>query len=317
MENSNEKSLLVANKSGFWKEMFRRHTKDEYREFFSRGLDGKEGINKVYPWLYLRVFGICAALFALFAFVVFMTGMFVENEAIKLFGYPSLVTVGGILLNLPLLFLVYELYPKRDFAFVKLCFVMIVCVAVTDLAVNLGYCVLFPEDEWIGGLWAVFVEEFSKALPALLAIFLLKKKDSMFGFVIGAAVGVGMAISEDIGYIFVASWDGSVDLPSLFAITGLRSFTSFAGHLVWTGFIGWAFAKFRRPLINIKFWLCVLASISLHYVFNFPYASLSFLMMLVAIACGLVIFVMIPKNERKAVFFESCQTLNLGENGEE
>ncbi len=291
--------------SYWFKETFRLHSKKEYVEFFSRGLDGDERLNKVYPWLYMRAFAFCAVLFALFTFIVFMTTKFVDHEAIRIFGYPSLLTVGGTLLNIPLLFLVYELYPKRDLSFIKLCITMIACVAVCDLLVNLGYCALLPKNEWLSNLWAVCLEEFSKALPAVIAILVLKVRNPMGGFLIGAAVGIGMSVSEDIGYIFVASWNEGVDIPALLLVTLARSFTSIAGHLVWTGLISWAFVKFNRPFINYKFYACCLASLALHYVFNCPYAPISAITLGLSVGAGLIILIYLPKHERKLAFRQS------------
>ncbi len=298
---------LVENKPkiNFWKETFRKHSKEEYREFFTRGLDDNKAENNVYPWLYSRVFAICLIIFALFSFIVFMTTTFIKDDAIEFFGYPSLLTVGGMLLNIPMLFLFYELYPKRDISFIKVCFILIICVAFTALFVNLGYCLLMPKNEWLGSLWGVALEEIFKALPALIIIFILKNKSPMLGLLIGAASGIGMAICEDIGYLFISSWNNGVVLPELFKVTLLRTFTSISGHAIWTGLIGWAFNKFNKPLINIKFWLIYLIVACLHYLFNFPYVSLSFLTLLISFVSGLIIAIKVIKLERKKILYPS------------
>ena len=102
---SNQKT--VTNNS--FKETFRKHSKDEYKEFFMRGLDNQNGINKVQPWIFVRVFAFSLLIFLTFTFIVFMTGTFIHDGAIEIFGYPSLVTVAGLMINLVILFLAYEL----------------------------------------------------------------------------------------------------------------------------------------------------------------------------------------------------------------
>jgi len=296
---SNQKT--VTNNS--FKETFRKHSKDEYKEFFMRGLDNQNGINKVQPWIFVRVFAFSLLIFLTFTFIVFMTGTFIHDGAIEIFGYPSLVTVAGLMINLVILFLAYELYPHRDISFIKVCFVMIVCVIFTDLIVNLGYCIIIPENPWLSNLWAVFIEEFGKALPMIIALVIMKNKNPIFGLLIGAVAGIGMSISEDIGYIFIASWqNNSVQIVPLLMVTLIRLTTSVAGHVIWTGLIGYAFIKFKRPLINIKFWLICILSAGLHYVWNFPQPSYSFIAMVVSALVGLFVIENIIKKERKIAF---------------
>ena len=297
-----ENNAPPVKKFNAWKETFRRHSLAEHKELFSRGLDGGSGTNRVFPWLYLRVFAICLGVFALFTFILYMADMFISDEAIKVFGYPSVLAVGGTMINIPVLVFVYELYAKRDFSFIALCLVTVLCSAVTALLVNLGYCIIIPADPWLSTLWTACLEEFSKALPALIAIFLLGRRNPLFGFLIGASAGVGMAISEDLGYLFVASWDGGVDILVLLQVTVLRAITSISGHFIWTGLIGWAFVKFRRPLLNVKFWAICLASTALHYVFNFPLPSLSFITIAGSTGISLILMEVIVKRERKAIF---------------
>ena len=313
---ADKKSVSKQNKTGvsWWKETFRKHSKSEYKELFARGLVQDEQANRVYPWLYMRVLGLCVLIFALFAVVVYLTSTLIHDGAIQFFGYPSLITVAGLMLNVPTLFLLYELYPKKDFSFIQLCFVTVICVVITAVAVNLGYCLLIPQNEWLSVLWTVFLEEFAKAATALTAIYLCKRKGPLFGLLVGGAVGAGMAIAEDMGYIFVASWQqNSVDFGALLGVTALRSFTSIAGHFVWTGLIGWAFAKFRRPLINIKFWLICILSAALHYIFDFPYGAILILTLALSFGVGLALIVIIIKKERKAEFAQAVAADNQSE----
>ena len=188
---ADKKSVSKQNKTGvsWWKETFRKHSKSEYKELFARGLVQDEQANRVYPWLYMRVLGLCVLIFALFAVVVYLTSTLIHDGAIQFFGYPSLITVAGLMLNVPTLFLLFDLYPKKDFSFIQLCFVTVICVVITAVAVNLGYCLLIPQNEWLSVLWTVFLEEFAKAATALTAIYLCKRKGPLFGLLVGGAVG--------------------------------------------------------------------------------------------------------------------------------
>ncbi len=307
MKESEENNEVVQPPNG--KKAFSKHTAEDYREFFLRGLDSRSGLNANTPWLYLRAFAVCLIIFALFVFAVFMTGKFIYDGAIEYFAYPSLLVAGGVIVNLPVLIFIYELYPARDLSFIKLCFIMIVCTVIADLCVSLGYCAWMPANEWISVGWTAVLEETSKAVPALLTIFLLKQRNPLFGFLIGSAVGVGMSISEDMGYLFIASWENGVDIPVFLLVTLLRSVTSLAGHVIWTGLIGWAFVKFRRPLLNFKFWIFCLFSGALHYLFDFPYEKLSALFLIASVVAALFVAERIVRKERKAVFAAANESL--------
>ena len=74
-------------------ETFRTHTKEEYKEFLTRGFDGSDRVNKVYPWAYMRMLVLCFLLFAVTTFF-----MYISNNAIS---YPTMVFLGALLINLP------------------------------------------------------------------------------------------------------------------------------------------------------------------------------------------------------------------------
>ena len=77
--------------------------------------------------------------------------------------------------------------------------------------------------------------------------------------------------------------------------------------------IGWAFAKFRRPLINIKFWLICILSAALHYIFDFPYGAIFILTLALSFGVGLALIVIIIKKERKAEFAQAVAADNQSE----
>lgn len=279
-------------------EIFRVHSREEYAEFFTRGFKEREGVQRVYPWFYSRVFLLCLALFSAFAFTVTVTA-----EALSYIGLPNVIITGAILLNVPILVFLYEVYPKLDLSFIGLCAITVVCSAVADILINFGYFLFTPDDKWLSVLWTAFVEETGKALPALVAIFVLKKRDPLQCLVIGASVGIGMAVCEDMGYIFFSAIAGFADMGAAVFVTVIRALTAFFGHVIWTGFIGWAFAKFKRPLINIKFWGMYLLSMALHYIWDFPELDFSLLAVLFSLVVGIIVFTGIIKRERFNIYY--------------
>ena len=181
---------------------------------------------------------------------------------------------------------------------------MTICTAVTDVAVNLGYFALQPANPWVSGIWTVVLEETAKAIPALVAIVLMRKRTPMGALVIAAACGVGMGLSEDLGYIFIASSQEGVDMSNLVIMTLVRALPSIGGHMIWTGLIGWAFGKLRRPLLDVRFWLMCLASMGIHYLWNIPLESGAGLATAAAFGIGLLSFEYIVRKERRRVFAE-------------
>ncbi len=291
------KNRRTGRKSGiaeWFGETFRIHTKEEYRAFFTRGMQTESGNCKTYPWMYTRAFALCFILFSAIAIVTALTA-----EVMAYIGFPTMMMLGGLLFNLPILVLIYELYPKKDLSFLWLCGVTAVCSVISAAIVNFGYFFVRISNEWLGVLWTAGLEEFAKAVPLIAALLLFKKRVPMQGFVIGAAVGVGMSFCEDLGYIFLSSVNNGVSMPTAMFMTLLRAFTSIAGHVVWAGIVGWAFVKFRRPLLNFRFWLFCLFSVALHFLWDIPLGGLSTFGMIAAVFAGLLTFEKICKKERR------------------
>ncbi len=286
-----------SNSYRWLKEAMRVHTRQEYTELFTRGLKSSDtavASYAPYPWLYARVFVLCLTVFALLAAVTAATA-----QVMQYIGYPTVIALGSLTVNIPVLILLYELYPARDMSLVKLAVITLICTAVADTVVNLGYLAVSTDNEWLSTAWTAFLEESAKAIPALAAIAILKERNPLKCMIIAASVGVGMAICEDMGYIFMASSVSGVSMQTLIKITLLRSLTSIGGHFVWSGLIGWAFAKFRRPFLNAFFWLTYVASMALHFVWDMPVDSM--LATAASLVIGLAAFQMIVKNERRAI----------------
>ena len=258
-------SLTRARITYMFRETFRAHSKDEYREFLTRGLgEDKHGITGTYPWLYLRIFFILFILFTVNTLVLRFTGntLFV----------PTVTLFAGITFTVPFMVLLFELYQKRDLNVLKLFGILVIGGVISSILTQVGYAIIKVEHGWLGSLMTGVIEEISKALVAVAAIMVMKNKNSYACFLIAAAVGAGFSIVEDTGYIFhysdmVAAQYGDIrDTVYLFIDRGLSSFCT---HILWTGIVGWAygFGNGKYKLLSLLF---LIFSILLHTFWNAP-----------------------------------------------
>ncbi len=273
----------------FFKETFRAREKSDYKEFFTRGMRGHSGTPKAeYGWMYVRVFVLLFALFALTAFLIAVT---VNGIAV-----PTLYLLGAAFMNLTVAVFIYELNPERNLSFVLFILIMIVGTAVADLISMVGYYFCNPEDIWLSTLWTAFLEEAAKAIPTIVILLFFKKRSPMLGFIIGAAVGAGLSITEDMGYIYAYSYGvyGMVE-------TALgRAWTAVCTHTLWTAAVGWAFCKFRSRPYDPRFIVVFLSSMALHFVWDMPVHNIFPVLFTALSAIAAVVFsFIIVKKERK------------------
>ncbi len=248
----------------FFKETFRPHTKEEYAEVFTRGLGNNcsDSVARKLPWLYIRVFALNLILFAIIAFS-FRLARFSAD-------YLTAIVMGGLLFNIPLFIFFFELYPKRDLSLLKLVAVLLIGGVLSTVIITLGYEYIYSTSNepnaWISTLWVGFWEEFIKGAVAIAAIFILGKKNPPYCFLIGFAVGTGFSLTEDFGYNYSMSYSYGIVLTSVG-----RGLSCVCSHAPWTAMISWAFAKFKKPFINFRFYLIVILMMALHYFADVPF----------------------------------------------
>ncbi len=248
----------------FFKETFRPHTKEEYAEVFTRGLNGncRDDIERKLPWLYIRVFALNLILFALIAFSFKLARYSAD--------YQTAILLGGLLFNIPLFMFFFELYPKRDLSLLKLVAVLLIGGVLSTAIVTLGYKYIYSTtnepNAWLSTLWVGFWEELIKGAVAIAAIFVLGKKNPLYCFLIGFAVGTGFSLTEDLGYNYSMSYSYGIVLTSLG-----RGLSCVCSHAPWTAMISWAFAKFRKPFLNFRFYGIAVAMMALHYFADVPF----------------------------------------------
>ncbi|MBD5583951.1 MAG: HIT domain-containing protein [Clostridia bacterium] len=242
----------------------------EYAEIFSRGLkeeDKTASAEPRKPWLYLRVlaFGFIAFSLAVSIFCLFNSQM----------DYAIAVFFGGLFCNVALVFFFFELYPKRDLSLALLGGLLLFGGLISSGLASFGYEFIFDANSgnaWVDCLFVGFWEEFCKALVAIVAIVLLKKKEPFACFLIGIAVGSGYSVYEDLGYILSYSSGYSSTSDTWLVLMSIgRGLSCVCSHAPWTAIICWAFAKFKKPFINFRFYGFFIASAVLHYLADVPF----------------------------------------------
>lgn len=251
------KLQLKSRIAGFFKETFRRRTREDYREFFTRGLSD-EPRERVYPFVYARLFILFFAVFAALSLFIWLSA-----NRISL---PAAIFFGGVLVNVPLCTLLYELNPDADFSYAGLIITMLVGGVVSSLLTTFGYFLYRPENEWASAAYTGVLEELAKGAALIFAYILWKKRAPYMGFLLGAAVGAGFSIVEDMGYI-VFYGGGMHSLSGLVGMSVVRGICSFGAHIFWSGLVGYAFARFG---FRLKFWLFAFLSVLLHFLWDVP-----------------------------------------------
>lgn len=280
----------------FLLQTLRRRTGREYSELLSRGLRSAKGVNREYPWAYFRLFVMFFILYAVFLLIIRFTG----NELFA----PTVTLLAAVTFNLPFLCLMYELYPERDISFITVLFVLLIGGTAACVISQALFNLFPPSDAWVKAVEAGFFEELSKAAVTVLAVVMARKRSPLTGFLIGAAVGCGFSVVEDMGYIFLMSNElPAMNLTTIINVSISRGFTAFCTHTLWTALLGWAYCHFSRHLYNVLNYLVVIAVCGLHICWDLPlgYTAQGFVCagcVIVSAVAGIAVLVC----ERKAVF---------------
>ncbi|MGN0807425.1 MAG: PrsW family intramembrane metalloprotease [Candidatus Coproplasma sp.] len=286
----------------FFKQTFRRHTGLEYAELLTRGIRGKNGVNRKYPWAYCRFFALLFVLFAVFLLIV----RFTYNEMFA----PTIIILASTCCNLSFLMFLYELYPKRDLSYLSVLLALLIGGTMADVVAQILYDVFPAPNDWIAAVYAGVFEELPKAVATLTVLLVAKKRSPLAGFIFGAAVGCGFSIVEDMGYIFLSANElSALNLTTIIEVSFSRGATAFCTHILWTGAIGWAFNFSKRMFVNLVLYPTVLLSLGLHIAWDLPLGNVSR-----GIVCGvcalvsLLLCAIILKWERNKVFNQSAES---------
>lgn len=254
----------------FFKQTFRRHGGEEYSELLTRGLHSgnREGLNKKHPWAYVRLFTLMFVLFAVFLLII----RFTSNELFV----PTVTLLGAVCFNLTFLLLLFELYPKKDLSFMAVLLAMLIGGAGANVFTQVLFSIFTPANKWMSAVYSGFFEEISKAAAAVLVLVISRKNSPLAGFILGAAVGCGFSIAEDMGYIFMhANEMPFVNLTTVIELSLSRGLSAVCTHTLWTAAIGWAFCRFKRHFANLAVYLITLLSCGLHICWDLPLGRLA------------------------------------------
>lgn len=271
----------------------------EYAEFLTRGIRGKKGVNKKYPWAYCRFFALLFVLLAVFLLIV----RFTYNELFA----PTIIVLSSTCFNLSFLLFLYELYPKRDLSFLGVLLALLIGGTAANVVSQILFDVFPIENKWLSAVFIGLFEELPKAGATLAVLIVAKNRSPLAGFVYGAAIGCGFSIVEDMGYIFVSANElSSLNLTTVIEIAFSRGVTAFCTHILWTGAIGWAFNISKRLIANFVLYPVILLSCGLHIAWDLPLNVVA--QGIVCGACALVAMLectVILRWERGKVFAES------------
>lgn len=254
----------------FFRQTFRRHGGEEYSELLTRGLrkGNRQGLNKKYPWAYVRLFTLVFVLFAVFLLIV----RFTSNELFV----PTVTLLGAVCFNLTFLLLLFELYPKKDLSFMAVLLAMLIGGAGSNVFAQVLFSIFKPSNAWLHAVYSGFFEELSKAAAVAFVLIILRKGSPLVGFVMGAAVGCGFSITEDMGYIFLqANEMPFVNLTTIIEIAVTRGLSAVCTHTLWTAAIGWALSRFTRHRANLAVYAVTLLSCGLHICWDLPLNNLT------------------------------------------
>lgn len=288
----------------FFRQTFRRHTRAEYSELLTRGVRGAGGVNRKYPWSYIRLFTLFFVLFAIYLLIVRFTSE-------ELFA-PTITVLAAVCFNLPFLLLLYELYPQKDLSFIAVLFALLIGGSSSHIVSQILFNIFPPKTPWLRAVYSGLFEEIPKAVATIIAILIAGKRSPLAGFIMGAAVGCGFSIVEDMGYIFLQSNDLPVyNLPQVITLSLARGSSSLCTHTLWTAVIGWAFNNPKKFLANISLFLVTVLSCGLHIAWDLPLANLANI--LVCVGCAVVIVTMsalILYSGRKKVYRSAVEQVD-------
>ncbi|MDE7379648.1 MAG: PrsW family intramembrane metalloprotease [Clostridia bacterium] len=292
--------------SEFFKQTFRRHTGGEYSELLTRGLRSDAGgLNKKYPWAYIRLFSLMFVLFAVFLLIV----RFTSNELFV----PTITVLASVCFNLSFILFLFELYPKRDLSFMSVCLAMLLGGALANVATQILFNIFPPPNAWLKAVYSGFFEELPKAISVVLVIVISRKNSPLVGFMFGAAVGCGFSIVEDMGYIFLqANEMPYMNLTTIIEVSLARGFSALCTHTLWTAAVGWAYCHYTRHWANVMFYLVTLLSCGLHIAWDLPLGTVA--LGFIYAGCTAVIFavcILILYSERKKVYKQNVLQLEV------
>ena len=294
--------------SELFAEVFSRHSREEVENYFTTGTEkSTPSILEVSaswpkPWLFMRM-----AIASLILFFLFWAGwkQFTNTNLL-----PGLMMIGSFAIPISTLVLFMELNVRRNvslYMVARLAFLGgILALLITSVIDNLVDSGLLPNAEFLSKMGAAAagpMEETAKVLAMVVVARTAKYKYKLNGLLIGAAVGVGFASFESMGYALSFFTNGTIggtietiaterlkdleDAKNLGVLQGadamlnvvvVRGILSPLGHIVWSAIAGcalWRIIKGQafewRMLCDERFIRLLIVPVLLHMVWNSPF----------------------------------------------
>ena len=294
--------------SELFAEVFSKHSREEVEDYFTTGTaKSTPGILDVdtswpKPWLFMRM-----AIASLVIFFLFWAGwkQFTNPNLL-----PGLMMIGSFAIPISTLVLFMELNVRRNvslYMVTRLAFLGgILSLLITSAIGNLVDYGLLPNSGILSSLGASSagpMEETAKVLAMVAVARAAKYKYKLNGLLVGAAVGVGFAAFESMGYALNFFTEGTIvgtietiateqsqnldvaknlgvlqGVDAMLDVIVVRGILSPLGHIVWSAIAGcalWRVIKgqeFRwRMLCDEKFIRLLLVPVFLHMIWNAPF----------------------------------------------
>lgn len=208
------------------------------------------------PWLYARIM----MLGLLFVLVCFFSAGIIPKLL------PTFIGAGGLIMPFSILMFYWEVNIPRDIPLYKIILIFFLG-GLLSIAV-LPFLSFLPTGP---AYMAPFREEPAKIIASAIFIYWIRPRYIFGGMLIGAAVGAGFAAFETIGYNFEGG---------LFTLVA-RAVLAIGGHVTWAAIEGGALVYATGGnklgalhLISGKFLPYVVATMVMHFVWNFPLSGI-------------------------------------------
>lgn len=294
--------------SELFAEVFSRHSRKEVENYFATGTEkSTPSILEVdaswpKPWLFMRMTIASLALF----FLLWAGWKQFTNPNLL----PGLMMVGSFAIPISTLVLFMELNVRRNISLymvARLAFLGgVLSLLITSVIGSLAFYGLLPNSEFLSGMGASSagpMEETAKVLAMVVVARAAKYKYKLNGLLVGAAVGVGFAAFESMGYALNFFTDGTIGgtietiayersndmdiarrygvlqgADAMLDVVVVRGILSPLGHIVWSAIAGCALWRvisgkvFKwRMLCDERFIRLLLVPVFLHMVWNSPF----------------------------------------------
>ncbi|MCH5256350.1 MAG: PrsW family intramembrane metalloprotease [Lachnospiraceae bacterium] len=290
-------------------EVFTKHTRRECEDIFIAGTyhahTATSDTTAVHPkpWLFSRVL---AALLAAFVFLYVCVTQFHNSNAITGFMF-----IASIALPFSILLFIFEINVAKNIGIYDV-IRMVFFGGITSILLTLLLYEIFPIGrlDYSEALIVAFLEALTKLLVIIAFYRLLNPKYILSGMLIGASIGAGFAVFENIGYAFRFYLLSDNNITYLIALLLMRAWGSLGSHVVWTAITAAGLVLATNPkssfsrlfsIVNLLIYFCI--PVILHTIWDCPFmdsGSIVYIKLIALIAVAwITLFVLINAGLRQ------------------